>query len=347
VSSTEPAHRSAPDRIEILQAIRALAALSVLLFHAGHAANKYGGPMPIVGLTELGVIGVDLFFVLSGFIIMHVTVGRGISLQSYARSRFRRIFLPYWPVGLIMAVLVFGIFPQGWGAMRGWFVSLTLIPVGHPALNVAWTLQHEILFYALVAAGLYSGWWRSGLVLWCGLILFFAFSGIAAPMGLQPIDLEFIMGVAAWAAFRNGQRHVIGATSLVLLLCAASMLTFGLVIGIERSGPIAIAAIFAACLPWLVLAERSGKIGTPKSLRFVGDASYSIYLVHGAALLLLSGFWDGFSWFFILPVALIVGLASGIGYHLFVERPALALMPKREHTLSLSNIGNDIIQPRH
>lgn len=87
--------QTASERIETLQAIWAIAAFMVVLFHAGHAADKHGGSMPFVGLTGLGEFGVDMFFVLSGFIILHVTVGRGRSWADYALARFRRIFLPY------------------------------------------------------------------------------------------------------------------------------------------------------------------------------------------------------------------------------------------------------------
>lgn len=146
-----------PERFETLQAVRAIAALGVLLHHAGHAADKYGGAMPLIGLTNLGRAGVDLFFVLSGFIILHATVGRGLSWKTFALARFRRIYLPYWPAGLLVAVMVFGSASSGSTIWRTLAASVTLLPVGEPALNVAWTLQHEVVFYVFVAIGIFTG----------------------------------------------------------------------------------------------------------------------------------------------------------------------------------------------
>ena len=135
-----------PERFEILQAVRAIAALGVLLHHAGHAADKYGGPMPLIELTGMGRAGVDLFFVLSGFIILHATVGRGLTWKAFAHARFRRIYLPYWPAGLVMAVIIFGSASTDSTILRNLIASVTLLPVGEPMLNVAWTLQHEVMF---------------------------------------------------------------------------------------------------------------------------------------------------------------------------------------------------------
>ena len=313
----------AVEKIAILQAMRAVAAIGVLLLHAAGAANKHGGPMPLFSITRLGEAGVDMFFVLSGFILLHATVGRGRSCSDYALARFRRVFLPYWPVGLIMAAFTLGSMPH-FGGIRSWIASLTLLPVGEPALNVAWTLQHEIVFYALVAAGYYSGWWRIGLSIWAAAILFFALSGSWAPVGLQTIDSEFLMGIMAWFVWKDGRLPLISASSLILGVLAVSLLTFGQNIGIDRAVPLGIAAGFAAILPWLVMGEQNGLIQTPKALNFLGGASYSIYLVHALPLLLLTQIMADSRWYVLFPVIGFAGLVAGIAYHLLVERRLLA-----------------------
>ncbi len=333
-TETAPGQALVSDRIDILQAIRALAALSVLLFHAGHAAQKYGGHMPLIALTNLGEAGVDLFFVLSGFVIMHATMGRDISCRDYLAARFRRIFLPYWPVGLLMAAVVFGLVPQGGAALRGWFVSFTLLPVGSPALNVAWTLQHEIVFYACVAVAIYSGYGRFVLALWCTLFLSFWFGGVKPPIGLQLIDTEFLMGIAAWAAWRSGQKSLMRTVSIALVFVAAVIALEGNRFGVERADFMAIAALFAAILPWLVLADRRGQIRVPAILLCMGDASYAIYLIHALPLLVLTKYLTGLGWETIFPIVALAGLAAGYAYHITVERPLLNwgkrdLQPKR------------------
>lgn len=311
------------ERIAILQAMRAIAALAVLMHHAGHAADKYGGPMPLISVTDLGRTGVDLFFVISGFIILHATAGRGRSCYDYVIARVRRIYLPYLPVGLTMAFYVFVWTPHDQTSVRAWVASVTLLPVGQTALNVAWTLQHEVVFYGLVAIGLFSGWWRAGLIVWIAAILLFWQSGIAAPVGFQLIDTEFLMGVSAWAAWKSGHRQTMLATSVALCLLATGMVLIGPGLGIDRSGPIAAAAAFAAILPWLVSAERQHLVATPRILVFLGDASYSIYLVHALPLLFLLNLMTGNSWYVILLAIGGAGLAAGVAYHLLVERPLL------------------------
>jgi exopolysaccharide production protein ExoZ len=325
-----PATRPAgTPRIAIIQAARAFAALAVLLHHAGHSANKYGGPMPLAGLTNLGAVGVDIFFVLSGFIILHATVGTGLSCRHYAWARFRRIFLPYWPVGLAMAAVTYGFVPGAGFTLRGWVASITLLPVGPTALNVAWTLKHELIFYGFVAVGWFSGWWRTGLALWTAAIIGLWASGHVAPVGLQPIDAEFLMGIAAWAAWRSGNRRIMLAMSAGLAALGLLVAAAGIALGLDRSGLIATAALFAALLPWLVMAEQTGKIRTPRALSFLGDASYAIYLVHALPLLALIGPLSGFGWQVTFPVITLAGLIAGVAYHLLVERPLLRLTAPR------------------
>ncbi len=327
MSHSLPAPAAAPAPLAVVQAVRALAALAVLVFHTAHAADKHAGPMPLVSWTELGLVGVDVFFVLSGFIIAYVTAGREIGWRDFAWARLRRIFLPYWPLGLGMLALL-GVRLQeiGIGTL---IASVTLLPLGKPALNVAWTLQHEVVFYAAFALGLASGWWRTGLALWLGAIAVLAAAGTPAPIGLQPIDAEFIMGLAAWATWRDGRRQVMLLASAGLALAGLLLLAGGDAAGIERGWPMGCAALFAAGLPWLLRAEAAGVIRTPHGLRFLGDASYAIYLAHGVPLVLLAPLWADLGWPVGFPLITLTCLAAGIGYHLLVERPLLARVPKR------------------
>jgi exopolysaccharide production protein ExoZ len=321
------ANEGAMEKIPVLQAMRAFAAIAVLFYHAAGAAHKHGGPMPFFDLARLGEAGVDMFFVLSGFIILHATIGRGRSFRDYALARFRRIFLPYWPVGLMMAFFILGAMPH-LGGVSSWIASVLLLPVAQPALNVAWTLQHELVFYAFVAIGYYRGWWRIGLAIWVAAILYFQFSGHFAPVGLQVIDSEFLMGIAAWAAWKDGQRSIMAVTSVLLSLLVLALLIIGQSIGIERAVPMAIAAGFAALLPWLVINEQKGRIRTPRVSNFLGDASYSIYLVHALPLLMLVQILAGSSWYILFLAIGFAGLMAGIAYHLLVERPLLAWREK-------------------
>lgn len=194
------------DVIEVLQAGRALAALAVVASHAAIAASGFAGPFHGAGLLEYGWLGVDFFFVLSGFIIFHSTVGRNKTAGHYAAARFRRVYLPYLPIGIAMA-LAYSFVPQLSEGHRdwSWLPTITLLPVAaETALSVAWTLKHEILFYAIFAAGYFSG--RLGLVLgvWAVAIVVGTFAGLSDMVALDPINLEFLMGVIAAIIVRGG-----------------------------------------------------------------------------------------------------------------------------------------------
>lgn len=141
-------------KLEWLEAMRGLAALWVLMLHGYLAAKDFAGFRGAQVLAN-GYLGVDFFFVLSGFIIAAssqalVLAGRG--LREYASARMIRIYVPYLPIGVAMLAL-YALLPEvSRGARQSLSVlsSITLLPSdAPPALNVAWTLVHEVLFYTL------------------------------------------------------------------------------------------------------------------------------------------------------------------------------------------------------
>ena len=86
-------------RYEILDGLRGVASIIVVAFHLFETYSKG----PAYQILNHGYLAVDFFFVLSGFIIFHATVGKGKSAAQYAQSRFRRVYLPYLPVGIGIA----------------------------------------------------------------------------------------------------------------------------------------------------------------------------------------------------------------------------------------------------
>lgn len=148
-------------KINSLQVFRGLAALGVVLHHTAISTNAFVEKMPdwLSWAFGHGFLGVDFFFVLSGFIIMssHFDDEKSISsFKLYVSKRFVRIFPPYWPISiaLIISYLLLPNLSQGSRGEFSWLSSLLLLPDSSPAaLSVAWTLIHEMMFYMIFYSG--------------------------------------------------------------------------------------------------------------------------------------------------------------------------------------------------
>ncbi len=150
-----------PHRFASLDGVRALAAITVVVFHAAVSAGITGGG-PVAGTTTrgLGNLGVGVFFALSGFLLYrpyvtaHFTDTTPRPLGRYVRHRVLRIFPAYW-LAVGASIVVFGlVVPATVGNITG---ILTLTDIYFPRLYisntpvpVAWTLTAELAFYLLI-----------------------------------------------------------------------------------------------------------------------------------------------------------------------------------------------------
>ena len=311
-------------KLNTLQAGRGLAALAVVLHHAATATTAFVGPFPFSGIFEFGYLGVDFFFVLSGFIIFYTTDPARKSFSEYSIQRLRRVFVPYLPIGIGMALLYIFLpnISQGGPKDWSWLTSLTLSPVGDPpALSVAWTLRHEIFFYLLFGLAIYSKQARIVLGLWALALIANHFYEFSDAIPLNRINLEFFFGMAA-ARFRRYACHYL------LLLAALSFLSWYFT-GCQRSYSLLVGLGLALVIPALTQLENSGRLRVPRPLIFLGDASYSVYLLHSLAISVVarvvSG--SGVIGFFLISGS---GLVAGLAYYFLVERPGLTLFKGRK-----------------
>ena len=142
-------------KIQNIQALRGIAVLSVVFFHLLTIEQKYGGSKTILpDLLQFGMFGVDLFFVISGFVMVTVTRGKFQILKQASRfiyHRAARIYPTYW-VYSILVLIVFLLQPS-WvnnsqGNQANILASFLLFPSQTlPLVMVGWTLIHEIYFY--------------------------------------------------------------------------------------------------------------------------------------------------------------------------------------------------------
>lgn len=281
--TTAPAASASPRRWLGIQYLRGIAACGVVVFH------YFDGPIAPAGYHfALGQYGVDLFFVISGFIMF--SVARAEPAGRFLERRLSRIYPLYWIATAIAVALYWAfdhIHPSGTELVK----SLALWPhysEAHrtqiwPVLVPGWSLTYELYFYALFAIGL---WLRQPAVLPAAIIMAAVAIGAlaqpqAAPLKVMtnPILLEFTAGLMlAWAA-TTAQRWLIPALVAAL---AAGLVLHGL--GAEHSNyGVAAAALVGA----VAVLELRGRLPELVRLRLLGDASYSIYLFHSPILLVI------------------------------------------------------------
>jgi len=141
------------NKIDSIQALRGFAALGVILAHGSSLIHQHLDYQLVHQWALVGVAGVDVFFVLSGFIILYTALTRPVPRGTFLRKRFLRIYPVYW---VPLAVLIFyhSLHPSPeLPTDRGSTIlgSILLFPQKEYVLGIAWTLSYEIIFYLFFA----------------------------------------------------------------------------------------------------------------------------------------------------------------------------------------------------
>lgn len=265
--------------------MRAIAATSVIYFHIGASPN-------------FGSFGVDLFFVMSGF-VMALVVDHGQSARVFAIHRLARIVPLYWVLTtclLIVAAVKPELLNSTSTHIGNYFKSLFFIPYFkengalHPLLAVGWTLNYEMFFYVCVCLSLWVA--RKHCFIMTTLLLTGAFVALghvsdhpvlSAFFG-NPLVFEFLFGVLAYKLHKHGFLAETNKTVLVLFagLSCLSMVCFE-VLGAD------IHRVVAYGIPAVVLVLTMTALENffvIQKTRFsnvlvsVGNASYATYLSH-------------------------------------------------------------------
>jgi peptidoglycan/LPS O-acetylase OafA/YrhL len=338
-----------------LQALRGAACLAVIWLHLWHWERDYGVSTPLFEHVRwFGTAGVDVFFALSGFLMAYTQAGRAGRARAVPGFVFRRLWrvLPaYWVVLSVSAVALWAVmgkplFEPDW--RLDWLCWVTLQPGGPTNVYVgpAWTLTYEMAFYltfgATLALPLRVG--TAALMIWAAVILAalpaYPLANPYLRLAVSPLLLEMIAGAFVAALVRKGYTgggRTAVAVGLIYGIAAVALARLSLgrewlaelgrqPLRIALYGPPAVLLVYG-----LAAMEARGRLLAPDWLRRTGDASYSLYLVHGPVYPFAVAYGcylpharlPHLGW---LAATLAVCVAGGFLLHHAVERPLLRLV---------------------
>lgn len=280
-----------------IQYLRGIAALMVVLTHIRIKGQQYQ-----TGSAEgftIGGDGVDLFFIISGFIMCFTTHSQSLSPARFMINRAVRILPLYWVLTLV-ALLVFLIAPDkvnASGGTTGIAESFLLLPTGARFLiHNGWTLSYEFYYYAIFALFLCLNartWLRYRAVLLTLILL--SLSGVvirpesaAGQFLFSELLMEFALGIVAWiiyCGYRPGNR-----LAGLLLLSGITFLLGKNICGVPEGVTSKVLTsglpMFFIFLGLISLEEQIKRLRGPlsKALSLLGNSSYSLYLAHPFAL---------------------------------------------------------------
>lgn len=326
-----------------VQYVRAIAVFLVMLCHISgiYMLPDMFGQDLLDRIFYKGAIGVDLFFVVSGFIITVVslhkeTLAPRLNLFDYAGKRIARIIPFLWVCVVVYAVV--RAIGTGKYDIAPYLTAMFLWPLGELRPNVVWTLRHEALFYIVFAFAFLGKKKRPYLLLlWC--LSPFLYSAGQSMFGspynevidelsrfaFHPVNFTFGCGVLIGMAYQTGKLMnwlpALSLWSAVILMLAVTVLAFS---AFTSFGDIHVALLSSlVVIISLLIPVSSGWFS--RLVQVIGDASYSIYLIHNLIFLVGGTAWISIIGQKYLAAAFMVmiptALLGGVIIHYWVERP--------------------------
>ncbi len=326
-------------KINNIQALRAFAAIAVASFHTGFS-------FPF--MRPFGSFGVDVFFVISGYIMARILVSNS---SFFFRRRLLRIVPPYWTATVLLFLAAL-LHPEWMKATRPavdeLVKSLLFIPfvksngLYAPVLFVGWSLNYEMYFYAVLAISLLvfhrrALWLASGVIVAITFVCArFGGHSIASFYG-KDISLEFVLGILVFflcravpekvaQRFRFPILFLLTASILMLILIQSVIPQLHLPRSLVQGGPSFLLVGSASLL------SQAGWDTKVRWLVLIGDASYILYLIHTYCEYLIDRvFARHILWLnsdrapgYVLSLTLVVLVA--VLLHVWLERPAVAFL---------------------
>jgi exopolysaccharide production protein ExoZ len=335
-------------QLPALQILRAIAALAIALLHAVHDAEtiaaRTGGGFSLRDSLPLAA-GVDLFFVISGFVMVYASrdvFGNAASIGPFLRRRAARIIPIYWAVTIIYIIISLGgLGPVNRPKPDGWEIAASFLfipwltgsgPLVQPVYSLGWTLNYEMFFYVLFALVLPLRRAVAVPVL-VGLLMALVAAGQLIPASqvqlhfwTRSIILEFgfglIIGQMALAGVKPTKPLAVVLAGVAIALLALSAARPGLFP--DRA---LMYGLPGALLVIAALAFNDIKVDGPLAKLAVrlGDASYAIYILHPFAIrgltVLAGGALVALSPWLYIGIALVLICLMSVAAWFWFERP--------------------------
>jgi exopolysaccharide production protein ExoZ len=325
-----------------IQILRAVAALGVLVSHISLVLGNLGGLPTALPSFKFGEAGVDLFFVISGFVMVYASeplFARADGPLTFVVHRLIRIVPLYWALTTVYLILSH-VVPESPAGYTAGFVaaSYAFIPAARPSglmqpvMAQGWTLNYEMLFYAIFAVAVLAPRRVAVLAATLALIALIVAGRLLDPpppilaFWGDPLVLEFVFGMAIALGYREGWKL---PQPLALALIAAGILA--VLTGLRIPGADHRLVDWGIPAALIVAGASLGRFSASQAvwrpLIVLGDASYALYLVHAAPIRLIivaarhAGIDLGRTPWLYFAASFVAALALAIAVHCLFERP--------------------------
>jgi peptidoglycan/LPS O-acetylase OafA/YrhL len=331
-----------------MEGIRGFAVFLVFIVHYVTLIDpwlKQGSATNIISrqMKNIGNIGVDLFFVLSGYLIYGMLIRKEKPFGSYLLRRIQRIYPTFTAVFVIY--LVFSvIFPTeskiyaGWKGfvyvIQNYFLMPGLFDI-EPIITVAWSLSYEFFYYLLIPAlitllRLRSWWFIKRIVFFIvtTVILFLYFASYDRCIRL----IMFIPGILLFEITESHLIKKVPSVGLLALFTAIVSMIFMNNLNINECWKYALLFLLflVFCLDCFLSSGLTSRLFSIRPMRWLGNMSYSYYLIHGLTLKFIflvvqkinpAQHSDSLLFWVLFPVAFMFTLIPSAVLFIFVEKP--------------------------
>lgn len=324
-----------------IQVLRGLAALLVVIHHLLEElrATEMGFWFPDF-FVRLGAVGVDIFFIISGFIMYYTTSTAFKNPQpaKFYLSRVARIFPPY----LIIVTFILLLHSSGYfyrSLDLSWDMtirSILLFPADSLILGVAWTLIYEMYFYSLFAVGLLFK--RKCLipVVTMGILSGYLLAGYVTDSAIHkylsnPIVFDFLLGILIGLCFGKFRtvptiNYLWLAASMIAVTMSSAWLDSSGTTGLLGWDRVSGWGLGSVGIVWFFLHFRVRESRAQSILLEVGNSSYAIYLTHPIIMIVVAKALSlNFGYIvngLVFTGSLLASLILGVIYYRYIEGPA-------------------------